>query len=184
MCFAIFLDLNEFLEQVGKSFVGASAASTSTKNQFVRGGWSPHPPLQRILKIDLIHRKCLNTPDIRPDTPKICSYIWSNTRSIRTYTRSIRVDDLMFKLWSRVSGFICGLEYPGREEEEGAQIFIDIFWGRIGDEPHLQSPFLGAVHPMRLWIWRLFVGAAEELNCPYKSIFCGGSNAAVSTPYL
>ena len=38
MCFTIFLDLNEFLEEVGKSFEGAVGASTAPKNQFVGAG--------------------------------------------------------------------------------------------------------------------------------------------------
>ena len=71
MCFAIFLDLNIFLEEVGKSFVDAGGASTALKI------------LQRIsqfiLKIDLIHRKYSDTPSIRSDTPDICSDIGSNT---------------------------------------------------------------------------------------------------------
>ena len=79
MCFAIFLDLNIFLEEVGKSFVDAGGASTALKI------------LQRIsqfiLKIDLIHRKYSDTPSIRSDTPDICSDIGSNTRILQEYVR-------------------------------------------------------------------------------------------------
>ena len=40
MCFTIFLDLNEFLEEVGKHLKVRLGASTAPKNQFVGAGES------------------------------------------------------------------------------------------------------------------------------------------------
>ena len=59
--------------------------------------------------------------------------------------------------------------YPAREEQESAQIFIDIFRGAERDELHLQSSFLGA---------------AKAMNRHYKWIFRGGSYATVTMPRL
>ena len=41
MCFTIFLDLNEFLEEVGKHLKVRLGASTAPKNQFVGAGETP-----------------------------------------------------------------------------------------------------------------------------------------------
>jgi len=63
----------------------------------------------------------------------------------------------------------------GRDEEEGAQIFTDIFRGGLGGEPPLKIPFVGVAHPIsRLRKWAPFWGADGGMNRPYK-VFLGAA---------